>query len=280
VQDVSPVEAPALRAVTPLGIVAANLARLRARGEALAYGDAAFVALLAETTRLATGLEDYLARSTTPASPDLSRLAADTVSRAWPNLFADGDTAIPLEAEMLSGHVEGTLLNFLVRATRATRVLEIGLFTGYSALAMAEALPDDGRLVACEIDAYAASVARAHFDASPHGKKIRIEVRPALETLHRLRDAGERFDFAFVDADKGGYAAYFDVIVGSTLLAENGLVCVDNTLMQGEPYLRESRTANGQAIADFNALVAADPRVEQVLLPIRDGLTLIRRVSP
>ena len=135
-------------------------------------------------------------------------------------------------------------------------------------------------LVACEIDAYAAGIARRAFDHSAHGHKIRIELGPARATLEGMRDAGELFDFVFIDADKGQYAAYLDLIVGAPLIAAHGLVCVDNTLMQGEPYLGEPRSANGEAIAEFNRIVAADPRVEQVLLPIRDGLTLIRRLSP
>ena len=267
------------RPVTPLGIIAFNLERLRVRAEALSYADPAFVTSLAETARLASGLETYLVEASTPASPVLRDLADDTAGLDWTHLHEAGVTALPLEAEMVSGHVEGQLLRILVHATRATRILEIGLFTGYSALAMAEALPHDGTLVACEIDAYAAGVAQRWFDRSPHGRKIRIELGPASETLQRLRDAGERFDFVFLDADKGRYAAYFELVVGSTLLEPNGLLCVDNTLMQGEPYLDAPRTANGRAIAAFNRRVADDPRVEQVVLPIRDGLTLVRRVA-
>lgn len=268
-----------LRPVTPLGIIARNLESLERQAAALADVQPEFAALLAETARLACGLETYLAACSTPASAVLTELAADTARHDWDALHAAGSTSLKLESEMLSGHLEGQLLKMLVRATNAARVLEIGLFTGYSALAMAEGLPGHGELVACEIDAYAAAVARHWFDRSPHGRKITIEVAPAMRTLTRLRDADERFDFVFIDADKAQYAAYLDLIVGSDLLAQNGLICVDNTLMQGEPYLSTRRTANGDAIAAFNAVVAGDPRVEAVLIPIRDGLTLIRRAS-
>ena len=277
--DLPPPEATTLRPVTPLGIIARNLEFLMERSAVLAYAEAEFAETLAETARLASGLEAYLAACTTPASSALIELAAETARHDWAALHSAGSTSLPLESEMLSGHLEGRLLNMLVRATKARRILEIGLFTGYSALAMAEALPDDGTLVACEIDAYAAEAARRSFDRSPHGRKITIECGPALETLTRMRDAGERFNFVFIDADKGRYAAYLDLIVGSELLSENGLVCVDNTLMQGEPYLSRPQSANGRAIAEFNRFVANDPRVEQVLVPIRDGLTLIRRAS-
>lgn len=160
---------------------------------------------------------------------------------------------------MLSGHVEGQLLKFLVGMTGAKRILEIGLFTGYSALAMAEDLPDDGNLVACELDAHAARFARTWFDRSPHGRKIRVDVGLALDTLERMRASGERFDFVFIDADKPRYVDYFDLIVGSSLLDSGGLICVDNTMMQGDSYRDAPRSPNGRAIADFNRHVARDP---------------------
>ena len=266
-----------LRPVTPLRIVAAHLERLRESSRSLGYDDPEFVRVLDVTTELAGGLDGYTEEMTTAPSAALAELVRVTERQDWSSLHDSGRTAVALESEMLSGHVEGRFLNVLVKATRARRVLEIGLFTGYSALAMAEALPDDGTLVACELDAFAASTARANLDRSPHGGKIRIELGPAIDSLARLQAAGDTFDLVFIDADKAGYVAYFEAIVGGTLLAEHGLICVDNTLMQGQPYLRTARTHNGEAIAAFNRTVAADPRVEQVLLPIRDGLTLITR---
>jgi caffeoyl-CoA O-methyltransferase len=166
-----------------------------------------------------------------------------------------------------------------VHATGAREVLEIGMFTGYSALAMAEALPADGRLVACEIDAGAAALARAEFARTPAGARIDVRLAPAQETLAALRAEGRRFDLVFVDADKAGYLGYLDTLLTGDLLGPRALVCVDNTLMQGEPWLPGTRSANGEAIAAFNDAVARDPRVEQVVLPLRDGVTLIRRTS-
>jgi caffeoyl-CoA O-methyltransferase len=266
------------RPVTPLGIIAANLRTLQRTARTLGYADAAFDALLDETSRLAGGLDPYIEAMSTPPSPELVALAADTARRDWTRLHDSGATALALEQEMLSGHLEGRFLNLLVRATRATRILEIGVFTGYSALAMAEALPATGRIVACEIDAYAASVAQTWFDRSPHGRKIDVRVGPARATLDALIAVGETFDFVFIDADKANYGAYVDRLVDGPLLAPEALICVDNTLMQGQPYAG-NRTANGEAIAAFNERVAADPRLEHVLLPIRDGLTLIRRAA-
>ena len=132
--------------------------------------------------------------------------------------------AVFLEQEMLSGHVEGQALKMLVGATRARRVLEIGLFTGYSALAMAEALPADGRLVACELDAEVADLARRAFSESPAGGRITVEVGPAADTLAALAAAGEEFDLVFIDADKAGYADYLAALLDTGLLAPHGLV--------------------------------------------------------
>ncbi len=225
---------------------------------------------------LAGGLDPYLSRCTTPESPALAALAARTAAADWSP--AAGGTA-GLEQEMLSGHVEGQFLQMLVHLTRARRVLEIGMFTGYSALAMAEGLPPEGVLIACEIDARVAAFAQESFDASPAGERIEVRVGPAGETLSHLAAAGDVFDLVFVDADKGGYRDYVSTALDSGLLAAHGLLCVDNTLMQGQPWLREQSTDNGRSIAEFNRWLADDPRVVQVLVPLRDGLTLIRRTA-
>ena len=266
------------RSVTPVGILATKLTQISQQIAALASVDASLKAELHQACELAAGLDPYIARCTTPESPDLAALVQRTQSENWTQRFATGETVAPLEQEMLSGHVEGQVLKFLVHLTQAKRVLEIGLFTGYSALAMAEALPADGKLVACEIDAYAAEFALQCFQASPAGHKISVQVAPALLTLQALAAAGEVFDLVFIDADKGGYVDYLNLLLESSLLAPNGLICVDNTLMQGQPYLKDAATANGLAIAKFNQAVVDDLRIEQVLIPLRDGLTLIRRV--
>jgi caffeoyl-CoA O-methyltransferase len=230
------------------------------------------LAPLEHALALAAGLDPYVAACTTPESPALAALAAMTQAHDW-----SAHPGVPLEQEMLSGHVEGQLLRLLVHVARARRVLEIGMFTGYSALAMAEALPPDGVLVACEVDAEVARLAQACFDASPGGERIQVRVGPAAATLADLAADGERFDLVFLDADKAGYAGYFHALLDLGLLADGGLICADNTLMQGQPYVDGEPTQNGAAIAAFNRVVADDPRVEQVLLPLRDGLTLIRR---
>ena len=260
------------RPVTPLGILAAGLEHISGQLEAHDGVTAELKSELRGLCALAGGLDPYVARCTTPESPALSRLAELTQAEDW------GRRSGGLEQGMLSGHVEGQALKFLVRLSRARRVLEVGMFTGYSALAMAEALPDDGEVVASEVDPYVAEFARRCFDASPSGAKISVRVGPARTTLEELAAAGESFDLVFVDADKAGYTHYVNTLLDAGLLAADGLICVDNTLMQGQPYVPGETTANGAAIAAFNETLADDPRVEQVLLPLRDGLTLIRRV--
>lgn len=261
------------RPVTPLSILAAALESVHPRLQAL---DPALAQELLGALELARGLDPYLERCTTPESPQLRRLAARTRGQSWTDR---PDGAVHLEQEMLSGHVEGQLLKTLVHAVGARRVLEIGMFTGYSALAMAEALPPEGVVVACELDQQAAELARECFGESPSGGKVDIRVGPARETLAGLAAAGEEFDLVFIDADKGGYLDYLHALLDGGLLSPRALVCIDNTLLQGQPYGAGELTAAGAAIAAFNQAVADDPRVEQVLLPVRDGLTLLRQVG-
>lgn len=262
------------RPVTPSTILAAELTELSRLLNSAPDLDPGLKARLRKARDLAAGLDPYLDECTTPQSPELAALAERTREVAWDE-HEPVSGSRSLEQEMLSGHVEGQLLKFLVHITRARRVLDIGMFTGYSALAMAEAVPADGEVVACEVDPFAADIARQGFAESVAGARIIVEIGPALDTLQRLTG---RFDLVFIDADKAGYLEYLHQIVDSDLLAPNAVIVVDNTLLQGEPYAPSmTRSVNGQAIADFNRIVADDPRVEQVMLPLRDGVTLIRR---
>lgn len=271
-----PKSLPIARAVSPLGIIAEWLQALVGQAQTISSLPQPLRDELAQIMQLAAGLEPYVAQVSTPQSEALAALADATTATNWPQLHAEHATGAPLEQEMLSGHIEGQVLKMLVHAVQAKRVLEIGLFTGYSALAMAEALPDDGKLVALELDEYAAEFARNAFAASEHGAKIDVVVGPAINAL---KDLDAPFELIFIDADKGGYIGYLEHILDHNLITSAGLICVDNTLMQGEPYIAGEPTANGKAIASFNTFVAQDKRVEQVLLPVRDGLTLIRRVD-
>jgi len=274
----NPTSSEASRPVTPVAILAAELVTLVGSiGPAI---DDDSRRRLERCRDLAANLDPYLERCTSAASETLARLDRDTRAECWGKRHHDGDTVAELESEMLSGHVEGRFLAMLVAMSRARRVIDVGMFTGYSTLAMAEALPEDGEVVALEVDRYAAALAGKHFAGSRAGSRIRIEVGPALVTLERLAAAGQRFDFAFIDAAKNEYADYFKLLLDRGLIPVGGVIAADNTLLQGEPYLPPGRLSeNGRAIARFNRVVVDDPRVEQVLVPLRDGVTLIRRIA-
>jgi caffeoyl-CoA O-methyltransferase len=174
---------------------------------------------------------------------------------------------------MQVGRLEGGVLKMLCALLGARRVLEIGTFTGFSALCMAEALPDDGELVTCDIDPRAVEVARSFFARSPHGHKIHVRLGDALETVRGL-PAGSPFDLVFVDADKERYPTYYEAVL--PLIRPGGLLVADNTLWSGR--VLSPTDVEDRAIVAFNRLVNEDPRVENVLLPVRDGMMLARKL--
>ncbi len=202
-------------------------------------------------------VEAYAEAHTTPPDPLLAELAEET-------------RATMSAPQMLTGTIEGRFLEALVFATGARRVLELGTFTGYSALAMAAALPDDGHIDTCDIEPRHAEVAQRYFDRSPHGSKITLHLGPALETIARLE--GE-FDLVFVDADKPNYASYYEAVLPR--LSERGLMVIDNTLWSGK--VLDPQEDSDRAIAELNDRIAADERVVAVQLTVRDGVTLVRR---
>ena len=205
-------------------------------------------------------IEDYARRQSSPEPPLLAAVMRAT--REFAGSYA-----------MLSGHLEGRFLKMLVAISGARSILEIGTYTGYSALAMAEALPDDGRITTLEVDERHAELARSHIAASPHAGQVEVVVGPALESLGELEGP---FDMVFIDADKPSYARYYEAVL--PLLSERGFICVDNVLWSGrvlDDTATDERTA---ALRDFNELVANDDRVECVIVPIRDGVTIIRPI--
>jgi caffeoyl-CoA O-methyltransferase len=175
--------------------------------------------------------------------------------------------------QMQVGRVEGALLRMLVQLTGARRVLEVGTYSGYSALAMASGLPDDGTLVTCDIDPVATAVARRYFEQSPYGHKIELRLGAAIETIRELAGKGDRFDLVFLDADKPGYLDYYEAAL--PMLPAGGLVIADNTLWSGR--VLDPQDDSDHAIVRFNAHVAADARVDHVLLSVRDGVMLARK---
>src|SRR6478672_6598692 len=163
--------------------------------------------------------------------------------------------------------IEGRFLKMLVRLTGARTILEVGMFTGYSSLMMAEGLPDDGRLITCEVDPKAEAIARRYFSESPHGNKITLRMGPALETIKTLTGP---LDLVFIDADKANYSNYYEVSL--PLLKPGGLIIADNVLWSGK--VLDPKDADDHAIVAFDRMVQSDPRVDNVCLTIRDGMML------
>ncbi len=170
--------------------------------------------------------------------------------------------------QMTTGRLEARFLKLLARLVGARRILEIGTFGGYSALSMAEALPEDGTLMTCEVDPVAIAFAQKYFAQSLHGKKITLLEGPALESIKTLTG---QFDMAFIDADKENYSNYYEAIF--PLIRKGGLIAVDNVLWSGR--VLDPQDDSDKAIHQFNELVIKDQRVESVLLTVRDGLSCI-----
>lgn len=183
-----------------------------------------------------------------------------------------------IQPRMISGHIQGKLLELLVRMLRPKRILEIGTFTGYSALCMAAGLEDDGILHTCEVEDELEPLAQSFFDRSSHGRKIRLHIGSALDIAPSL---GEIFDLVFIDGDKREYPDYYRMLMGDNggkpLLRSGSVMIADNILWYGkvvQPVAHNDR--HTQALLEFNRTVREDARVENVILPIRDGLNIIR----
>ena len=208
-------------------------------------------------------VQAYCAERATPAPDDvLTDLAATTTER------------FGARAMMQIAADQGALMSLLVAATSARRAVEVGTFTGYSALCIARALPDDGRLLCCDVSEEWTAVAREAWQRAGVAHKIELRLAPAIETLRAL-PLDEPIDLAFIDADKSGYPAYYEELLAR--LRPSGLILVDNTLWYRRVLDPTDTDADTVAIRAFNDAVAADPRVDTVLLPVADGLTLIRK---
>jgi caffeoyl-CoA O-methyltransferase len=202
--------------------------------------------------------ERYATEHTSPLPDHLHRVFEST-------------TANHQDAGMMVGRLEGTFLELLVFGLRPAVVLEIGTFTGFSAISMAAGLPEGGRIITCEFDPEHAADSRRNIAASPYADRIELVEGPALETIAGLPGP---FNFVFIDADKTGYPAYYEAVIPK--LAPGGLIAADNTLFHGSVLDPEDNSDSALALRAFNDRVASDPRVRAVQLTVRDGVTLIR----
>lgn len=215
------------------------------------------------TLGLEAPLYDYLLSVSLREAPVLARLRTETASHPKVNMQIAPE--------------QGQFMALLARLIGARHCIEIGVFTGYSSLAVALALPDGGSIVACDVSDEYTAVARRYWAEAAVQDKVDLRLAPAAETLRGLIAAGEsgRYDFAFIDADKGGYAEYYERLL--VLLRPGGLIAVDNTLWGGSVADAADQDPDTRAIRAFNEKLHADERVDLSLVPIGDGLTLARK---
>jgi caffeoyl-CoA O-methyltransferase len=218
------------------------------------------------TTRRSDHLSEdlyyYLVAHSTPPDAVLTELADET-ARAFPDA-----------AEMQIGPDQGAFMTMLAQIIGVNRALEIGTFTGYSAICVARGLAPGGRLTCCDVSDEWTSLARKYWELAGVADRIDLQLRPAIETLKAM-PAAEEFDLAFIDADKTGYVAYWDEVVPR--IRQGGVILIDNTISSGRVVDPASTGANVTAIRAFNDHAAADGRVALVMLPIGDGLTIARK---
>lgn len=218
------------------------------------------------TLRLDDRLYRYLLAHSLRETPSLAKLRAETASHPRVNMQIAPE--------------QGQFMQLLVKLSGAKRAIEVGVFTGYSSLAVALALPPQGRLLACDVSEEYTAIARRHWEAAGVAHKIDLVLAPAAVTLDARLAAGEAdsYDFAFIDADKTGYLGYYERLI--RLIRPGGLIAVDNTLWGGavaDPAEGEPDTV---ALREFNDFLLADQRIDLSLVPIGDGLTLARRRTP
>lgn len=210
-------------------------------------------------------LEEYISSMSTPENDVLKQITRTTHLHT-------------LNPHMLSGHVQGRVLAMLSQMIRPKRILELGTFTAYSALCLAEGLDTDGRLVTIERNDEMETTIRRNLSLSPIGEKIELRIGDALTILDEMSEKGEQFDMVFIDADKREYCAYINKVY--PLVPVGGWILADNVLWDGHiidpAYDRDKQT---QGLRAFNQQVAQDPRLEKVILPLRDGLTIIRKIQ-
>jgi len=219
------------------------------------------MAAASKFTHLTNELYDYVVAHGHNADPLLRDLADETAQLGW-------ISAMQIAPE------QGTLMGLLASAIGARSAVEVGTFTGYSAICVARALPDDGRLLCCDVNEEWTSVARRYWQRAGVANKITLKLAPAADTLRAL-PATTTFDFAFIDADKANYRTYYEEILKR--LRPSGLILIDNVIWGGRVADESDQSEDTRAIRELNDFIARDARVDAVMLPIADGLTVVRK---
>ena len=206
-------------------------------------------------------LERYILENSSPEDDLLKELDRQTHLRV-------------LNPRMISGHIQGKLLEMIVKMFRPQHILEIGTFTGYSALCMAAGLEEGATIDTCEVDDELEPLAQSFFDRSEHGEKIHLHIGSALEIAPQL---GKQFDLVFIDGDKREYPAYYNMLMDKGLVHSGSILLADNILWYGKVTQQvHHNDHHTQALIEFNRMVVEDDRVESFILPLRDGINIIR----
>ena len=260
---------------SPYGIISERLKELYIELDKISI-DKRLLLQLNSCISLSEGVESYMEKNTSPESDNLADLSKSTINHDWDSALEMKKSSGFLGSQMLCGHVEGQFLKILTKITNAKKILEIGMFSGYSALAMVESLPKDGELYTCEFNPYAVKFAQETFDKLKE-KRIKIKSGPALETLKKLSVKRIVFDLVFIDATKSQYPKYLDMIIDNSLINKNSLVCIDNTFLQGKVFSEfEKKSSSSKIMKKFNSDIAKNPKFHTVMLPLRDGFTLLK----
>eukprot|EP00929_Paragymnodinium_shiwhaense_P059980 TRINITY_DN2999_c0_g4_i2.p1 TRINITY_DN2999_c0_g4~~TRINITY_DN2999_c0_g4_i2.p1 ORF type:complete len:989 (+),score=331.55 TRINITY_DN2999_c0_g4_i2:65-2968(+) len=256
--------------VTPADLVSVKL------GQAIEDKDFRTVS---DAAKIVDGIDAMVAKYSGQPSDALKNISMETAKTnpLWAEKEKTGDTTRLMEAEMISGQAEGQLLKLLIQFGNVKKVLDIGTFTGYSSLAMAEALPEDGSVITLEREPEAAKLAKDNWKSSPSAGKIESRVGEAKDLLEAMAAEGQSFDLIFLDVDKPGYFPLYQYLMDSGLLKVGGLLAVDNTMYKGEELDSSDLSKNGEGARALNEGLLADDRVHQVMLPLRDGVTLVYR---
>jgi len=233
---------------------------------------------LDEAEAVANGLDPYLEKVSTRHPDILDDMLKKTNETDWKALYDQKKTQIPLIKEMSAGGYEAVVLREFATMTKAKRILEIGVFTSTTTVALA-LLPSVEKIVALDIEPYLVDFAKPYYEQAEVQDKIDFRIGNAIKTMEELEAEGQTFDMVFIDADKDGYHRYFEKIMDSkTLLKPDGLIVADNTIYKSSVYVHHDAFAEGaKSLGAFNEQVRNDPRVSVVVLPVRDGISLIRR---
>lgn len=234
------------------------------------------VEAIKKALELVDARDEFCETLTSPESEPCKNIMDASYAHDWKTLKAEGKTKWNLTPRMLTGHLEGQFLKSMVSISNAKRILEIGMYTGYSALAMAEALPADGEVVTVDQEKYLESFTGDLVSKSPHGSKIKIHIGSAIDYMKKAAEAGEKFDLIFLDADKSEYWDYLTIAMNGGLLNARGTILVDNTFRHGAGYMKE---AGENSTKQFAESCIADKSLHKCLVPMRDGVCMIRRVA-